>query len=363
MIKKSIRLLLVGVLLTVFAAGGALASAKFNDVGDYWATEAIKWAAEKGVVEGYPDGTFRPTNHVTEAEFAAILARYVVNTDKDFISQRQPGKHWAQSIYDELRRWELPLNGYTNDIIKDTVITRGDVARVIAAKNGFNLDERQAVYYMYENDLSNGMIPNRMTFDSYGADQPLQRDQITQFMKLLNSKGYTTFLGKPSPKGNAGPADIIGIVDVPKSDAEITDDMFDELAKEKGITNPSQAQQQWERLAKSGGITSEDQLTPEILEIVRVKASFQRNDWTLLSDEDFESYKKLILHELRNVEKIDGPIVISKDLFYETKDWAKNKRFIVIVNGRESWNVAVGITGNEHMVYNVGLLFEDIFKR
>ena len=210
MIKKSIRLLLVGVLLTVFAAGGALASAKFNDVGDYWATEAIKWAAEKGVVEGYPDGTFRPTNHVTEAEFAAILARYVVNTDKDFISQRQPGKHWAQSIYDELRRWELPLNGYTNDIIKDTVITRGDVARVIAAKNGFNLDERQAVYYMYENDLSNGMIPNRMTFDSYGADQPLQRDQITQFMKLLNSKGYTTFLGEPSPKGNAGPADIIG---------------------------------------------------------------------------------------------------------------------------------------------------------
>ena len=182
MIKKSMRLLLVGVLLILFTAGGALASAKFNDVGDYWATEAIKWAAEKGVVEGYPDGTFKPTNHVTEAEFAAILARYVVNTDKDFISQRQPGKHWAQSIYDELRRWELPLNGYTNDIIKDTVITRGDVARVIAAKNGFNLDERQAVYYMYENDLSNGMIPNRMTFDSYGADQPLQRDQITQFI-------------------------------------------------------------------------------------------------------------------------------------------------------------------------------------
>jgi len=104
-------------------------------------------------------------------------------------------------------------------------------------------------------------------------------------------------------------------------------------------------------------------LTPEILEIVRVKASFQRNDWTLLSDEDFESYKKLILHELRNVDKIDGPIVISKDLFYETKDWAKDKRFIVIVNGRESWNVAVGITGNEHRVYHVGLLFEDIFKR
>lgn len=365
LIKKSIRLLLVGVLLTVFAAGGALASAKFNDVGDYWATEAIKWAAEKGVVEGYPDGTFRPTNHVTEAEFAAILARYVVNTDKDFISQRQPGKHWAQSIYDELRRWELPLNGYTNDIIKDTVITRGDVARVIAAKNGFNLDERQAVYYMYENDLSNGMIPNRMTFDSYGADQPLQRDQITQFMKLLNSKGYTTFLGEPSPKGNAGPADIIGIVDVPKPDAEITDDMFDELAKEKGITNPSQAQQQWERLAKSGGITSESQLTPEVVEIVREKGvDFPRDDWKVLdNDKDYEGYKKAIEYDLRNVAKVGNvPIVVSRNLFCESNDWAKDKNFIVIVNGRQSWIVNVGKLGNEYRVFDAGVLVEDIFK-
>lgn len=365
MIKKSIRLLLVGVLLTVFAAGGALASAKFNDVGDYWATEAIKWAAEKGVVEGYPDGTFRPTNHVTEAEFAAILARYVVNTDKDFISQRQPGKHWAQSIYDELRRWELPLNGYTNDIIKDTVITRGDVARVIAAKNGFNLDERQAVYYMYENDLSNGMIPNRMTFDSYGADQPLQRDQITQFMKLLNSKGYTTFLGEPSPKGNAGPADIIGIVDVPKPDAEITDDMFDELAKEKGVTNPSQAQQQWERLAKSGGITSESQLTPEVVEIVREKGvDFPRDDWKVLdNDKDYEGYKKAIEYDLRNVAKVGNvPIVVSRNLFCESNDWVKHKNFIVIVNGRQSWIVNVGKLGNEYRVYLAGVLVEDIFK-
>ena len=33
-------------------------------------------------MEGYPDGTFKPEKYVTEAEFAAILARYVTNTDK-----------------------------------------------------------------------------------------------------------------------------------------------------------------------------------------------------------------------------------------------------------------------------------------
>lgn len=362
--RKLLAMLTVMVMLIISVNITVSAAIKFSDVGDYWATEAIKWAAKKGIVEGYPDGTFKPEKHVTEAEFAAILARYVQNTDKEAIAERQPGKHWAQSIYDELRRWDLPLKGYNNDKIKDSAITRGDVARVIAAKNGFNLDERQAVYYMYENDLSNGMIPNRLTFDSYGADQPLQRDQITQFMKLLNSKGYTTFLGEPSPKGNAGPADIIGIVDVPKSDAKITDDMFDELAKEKGVTNPSQAQQQWERLAKSGGITSEEQITQEILDILREKAvGFVRDDWTTLSEKDFEGYKQAILYDLKNVAKVGNvPIVISKNLFYETKDWTKSKRFLVIVNGRQSWIVSVGKLGNEYRVHDAGVRVEDIFS-
>jgi len=341
-----------------------LAAIKFSDVGNYWATEAIYWAAEKGIVEGYPDGTFKPTRNVTEAEFAAILARYVNNTDKEAIAKREPEKHWAQSIYDELRRWDLPLKGNSNDKIKDSAITRGDVARVIAAKNGFNLDERQAVYYMYENDLSNGMIPNRLTFDSYGADQPLQRDQITQFIKLLNSKGYTTFLGEPSPKGNAGPTDMLGIEDVPRSDAKITDDMFDELAKKKGITNPSQAQQQWERLAKSGGIISEEQLTPEIVEMVRIKGDlFTRRGWKVLDDAEFEGYKQAILYDLNNVAKVGNvPIVISKYLFWEEPDWTKDKNFLVIVNGRQSWIVNVGKLGNEYKVYDAGVLVEDIFS-
>lgn len=364
MIHKSMRLLLVGVFLMLFVAGVAFASAKFSDVGDYWATEAIYWAAEKGIVEGYPDGTFKPEKYVTEAEFAAILARYVTNTDKQKIAERRPGEHWAQSIYDELRQWELPLHGYDSDFGKDAAIFRGDVARVIAAKNGFNLDERQAVYYMYENDLSAGMVPGRMTFESYRVDLPLQRDQITQFIKLLNNKGHTTFLGKPSPKGNADSDEIVGIVDLPVEEVEITDEMFDELAKEKGIENPPRAQQEWEKLAKSGGITSEEQITPEILDILREKAvGFVRDDWTTLSDKDFEGYKQAILYDLKNVAKVGNvPIVISKDLFYETKDWTKTNIFIVIVNGRQSWIVSVGKLGNEYRVHDAGVRVEDIFS-
>lgn len=50
--------------------------AGFSDVSDgTWYTEAVNWAAANGVVNGYPDGTFRPDRAVTRQETAAILAR------------------------------------------------------------------------------------------------------------------------------------------------------------------------------------------------------------------------------------------------------------------------------------------------
>jgi len=244
MLKKiKPRFLLISLLISIFAfVGLSQAQVSFSDVEDYWATESIEWASKRGVVEGFPDGTFKPLQNVKEAEFAAILARYVENTDKAKITERQEGLHWSQAIYNELYQWALPLKGYDSNYFKDSPISRGDVARVIAAKNGFNLTERQAIYYMYENDLSSGMISGRLTFDSYGVDKPLQRDQITQFMKLLSEKGHTTFMGEPSTKGDAKADEIVGIEDLDMEDIEITDEMFDELAKEKGIENPKEVQ-------------------------------------------------------------------------------------------------------------------------
>lgn len=234
MFKKPHRILIVTLLLSALITVGAIGAVKFPDVGNYWATEAISWATERGIVSGYPDGNFKPAQNVKEAEFATILARFVTNTDKARIALRHPGIHWAQAVYDELMTYELPLSGYKDDVAKEVAISRGQVAQVVAAKNGFNLTEEQAVYYMYENDLSNGMIPGRLDFDSYKVDEPLQRDQITQFMKLLSEKGHTTFMGQPSVKGDAGPADMVGIKDI-EQDPSIEVDFGDFKEKEREL--------------------------------------------------------------------------------------------------------------------------------
>ncbi|WP_164779650.1 S-layer homology domain-containing protein [Paenibacillus kobensis] len=55
---------------------GSAPAASFSDVpADYWAAKTISRAIKLGIVTGYPDDTFRPGGTATRAEFAAMLSR------------------------------------------------------------------------------------------------------------------------------------------------------------------------------------------------------------------------------------------------------------------------------------------------
>ena len=54
----------------------ATAATAFSDVpSSYWGYDAITSLSSKGIASGYPDGTFRPDNHITRAEFATMLVK------------------------------------------------------------------------------------------------------------------------------------------------------------------------------------------------------------------------------------------------------------------------------------------------
>lgn len=46
---------------------------EFSDTAGHWAENAINKWADKGIISGYPDETFKPDNPVTRAELAKIL--------------------------------------------------------------------------------------------------------------------------------------------------------------------------------------------------------------------------------------------------------------------------------------------------
>jgi hypothetical protein len=70
----------------------------FNDTHNYWAEDSIETLAQQGLVKGFGDGTFRPNQNITRAEFAALLysayGHLPPRRDTLTFSDVPPG-HWA----------------------------------------------------------------------------------------------------------------------------------------------------------------------------------------------------------------------------------------------------------------------------
>ncbi|MCU0549805.1 MAG: S-layer homology domain-containing protein [Leptolyngbya sp. Prado105] len=77
----------------------ASAQATFSDVAaDNWASPFIQELASRNIIAGFPDGTFRPNDPVTRAQFAALLLKAFpnaprVNTPINFTDV--PGNYWG----------------------------------------------------------------------------------------------------------------------------------------------------------------------------------------------------------------------------------------------------------------------------
>lgn len=75
-----------------FACAAVTVSAAnpFTDVSaDDWAYQAVASLSDEGVIDGYPDGTFRGDKHVTRYEIAQIVARLMAKEDTLNASQKE----------------------------------------------------------------------------------------------------------------------------------------------------------------------------------------------------------------------------------------------------------------------------------
>lgn len=116
--KKNFVKLFLGLSIFVFALVGALmpASAKtatlFPDVpADHWAAAQIKELSQSGVIVGYPDGTFKPDDNVTRAEFATMA---VIALGQEHTTVAQPVNftditpdYWAYDMIQRALYFEL----------------------------------------------------------------------------------------------------------------------------------------------------------------------------------------------------------------------------------------------------------------
>ena len=71
------RAMIVTILYRLEGSPDVDSTASFTDVPDNeWYTDAVAWAAQEGIVNGYGNGDFGPQDSITRQQLAAILCRY-----------------------------------------------------------------------------------------------------------------------------------------------------------------------------------------------------------------------------------------------------------------------------------------------
>ncbi len=105
----------------------------FSDVlPNDWYNNAVSTMVNAGIIQGYEDGTFRPNNNITRAEFAAIASRFMssgYDVEEDLFTDI--ANHWARENINDaaMAGW---INGYPGGIfLPDQAITRAEAVTLV----------------------------------------------------------------------------------------------------------------------------------------------------------------------------------------------------------------------------------------
>jgi hypothetical protein len=156
----------------------------------HWAYNAVNWSVNNHVVSGYPDGTFKPDQNVTQSELLAMLLKAY----KTSVAQPAEGKSWDADYINYARE-----NNWT--LLDDTgnSINRGQIATLLTNAAGHNYDFNDSIQYLLDSGLSNGKTSP--TVEGYQAADLLTRAEAITFIRMV-TVNLNTLKKAPNVKEN-----------------------------------------------------------------------------------------------------------------------------------------------------------------
>ena len=167
---------------------------QFQDITvDHDAYEAIVWAKNRGIVSGYADGTFKPNDAITEAQFAKMLSQFLsLKDDKGDLIKYTSTSHWADGYYDSLAAYGAPLNAYFDNTLRNKPVKRGVVAQAISYLIGDANSLSDSIDFMIAAGITTGQNPQFEGTDLnqfFGATNDLTRAQVALFLYRMHNVG------------------------------------------------------------------------------------------------------------------------------------------------------------------------------
>lgn len=133
-VVKSADTLLQSLQSKVQEAQNKTAQVQFIDVNGHWAQQDINTFVKLQMVQGYKDGSFRPNDSITRAEFAVMVSRVfpLQTTDQARVSFADITAHWAKNEISPLVQLGV-LKGYGDGTFKpNQTISREEMVVIMS---------------------------------------------------------------------------------------------------------------------------------------------------------------------------------------------------------------------------------------
>ncbi|MBN7773301.1 S-layer homology domain-containing protein [Clostridium aminobutyricum] len=160
----------LGVASSTTAITEQMDTGALTDISNHWAKTNIEKLVALKAINGYEDGTFKPDQTITRAEFLKIA---MLAVDPMIDTTAEEGTHWCSGIlnvaYDKqvLNDYEMPSSKEE----LDQPITRNEMARILVRINGKMQKEPDVSVAGIENVLTDYQtyFPNSTEYISYVA--------------------------------------------------------------------------------------------------------------------------------------------------------------------------------------------------
>lgn len=130
--KKFWVLFSVSLLLVLVFSIEVQAQPTLSDFQSHWAQKPIQALFDKGVITGYPDGTFKPDQAITRAEFAKLVAKtfnYASPTQNQF---KDVSGHWASNFINAAAQQKV-MNAFSDGNFKpEQSLSRAQAATMLS---------------------------------------------------------------------------------------------------------------------------------------------------------------------------------------------------------------------------------------
>lgn len=197
------------IIVTAEKLSETLKENKFTDISNHWAEEYISIMAANGMIQGYEDNTFKPNNEITYAEVVAILIRELDMEDK-----LDETLQWPQN-YMSLASEVGIFDGFaTNDLVGNNPARRDNVALMVWNKMQIELENEN-------NEAEKEEQENQEQENQEETDKINTRENHVGFVTKMTFRRGETYITVKDTDGNEEDIKIYSDTTVPKIDSFI----------------------------------------------------------------------------------------------------------------------------------------------